>query len=143
MDPNKYPKAHAYQNHVPRLFHETHDPATVSQKRLSALKQLAEWLFGTTGTVLQLAEYSSSMRLLCDDYKRVITQAQKASARALCREMNVAEPERFSLEPLSTPGMLVHWKAILMLLAELEEGQRVQFLRMFDDPPDECSTAGQ
>ena len=137
--PNHYPKRHAFDCHVPNLFNEDLDVEDVTSRRLAALKLTAVWLLGMRATIFELTRYVDSMGLLSGDASREITASQSTSMRALCEEMCIEPPEVFTLFPLNSPASLFHWRAMLLIVAQLEPRHRESLLSQFQYFPMEVA----
>lgn len=129
--PNNYPKAHAFASHVPNLFDEDLDVEDVTCRRLAALKLAAVWLLGMRGTVQELMVYVDSMGLLSGDANRDVSTKQSAAMKALCEEMCIESPEVFTLYPMNSPACLFHWRAMLLIVAQLEPRHRNSLMDQF------------
>ncbi|MEW8615599.1 MAG: hypothetical protein AB2610_20780, partial [Candidatus Thiodiazotropha sp.] len=129
--PNHYPKRHAFDCHIPNLFDEELDVGDVTCRRLAALKLTAVWLLGMRATIFELTRYVDSMGLLSGDANREITANQSIAMKALCEEMCIEPPERFTLFPLNSPASLFHWRAMLLIVAQLEPRHRESLLSQF------------
>lgn len=129
--PNRYPKRHAFDCHVPNLFDEDLDVEDVTCRRLAALKLAAVWLLGMRATVYELTRYVDSMGLLSEDANREVTASQTTAMRALCEEMCIEPPEVFTLYPLNSPASLFHWRAMLLIVAQLEPRHRESLFSQF------------
>ena len=71
------------------------------------------------------------MGLLSGDTNREITASQSAAMRALCEEMCIEPPEVFTLFPLNSPACLFHWRAMLLIVAQLEPRHEKSLLSQF------------
>ena len=137
--PNHYPKRHAFDCHVPNLFNEDLDVEDVTSRRLAALKLTAVWLLGMRATNFELTRYVDSMGLLSGDANREITASQSTAMRALCEEMCIEPPEVFTLFLLNSPASLFHWRAMLLIVAQLEPRHRESLLSQFQYFPMEVA----
>ena len=137
--PNHYPKRHAFDCHVPNLFNEDLDVEDVTSRRLAALKLTAVWLLGMRATIFELTRYVDSMGLLSGDANREITASQSTAMRALCEEMCIEPQEVFTLFPLNSPASLFHWRAMLLIVAQLEPRHRDSLLSQFQYFPMEVA----
>jgi Tat protein secretion system quality control protein TatD with DNase activity len=129
--PNRYTKYHAFDLHVPDVFAEYRPEGDISTLRLAALNMLATYILGSTATISKLATYLGTCHLLKKEGTTVVSPAQDACMRSMCRELNIEEPQVFTLEPLNSPAALVHWRAINQLVAYLTSARRAEFLNAF------------
>lgn len=130
-----YPKRHAFEYHVPSLFEEGLDVEDVTSRRLAALKLAALWLLGPRSTVQELTAYVNVMGLLSGDSNKEVTEKQSVAMRALCIKMGVDPPKVFTLCPMNSPACLIHWKALLLVVAQFEPRHRQNFMDQFQYTP--------
>ena len=123
----------------PNLFNEDLDVEEVTSRRLAALKLAAVWLLGMRATIFELTIYVDRMGLLSGDAKREITASQSAAMRALCEEMCIEPPEVFTLFPLNSQASLFHWRAMPLIVAQLEPRHRESLLSQFQYFPMEVA----
>ena len=118
-----YAKPHAFSRHLPDLFREGLDPESVTVARLRALEMVAGFLLGRPGTISELARWVGA-----GGFQQLSTRGvgplQEHAARVMCREAGLEIPNRFTLWPLSTPALLVHWRALVIVCSFLSDQQR-------------------
>ncbi|XP_052794880.1 putative deoxyribonuclease TATDN2 [Mya arenaria] len=65
-----------------------------------------------------------------------INNRSKASVLALCDALEVPCPEVLSLSPISTPGLLLHWRAQIVICSLLNQSKMEDMMKAF--PAVEC-----
>ena len=122
-------KHHAFDCHLPGLFMDQTLTEKVTTRRVSALKMCAKWVLGypDLGPLLDFinALHQFSPRGL------LISQPSVESARAICKLQQYPVPEVFSVAPVNSPAMLVHWRILLQVISCLEESQRTSLRDLF------------
>ena len=132
--PTTYPKLHALQTHLPGIFSECGDQQELASRRVSALTLLATWVMGRPSSLQELVSHLIRTGVLDREGDRQINPTQQEAAEALCRELGVAPPETFTLCPLSSPGLLGHWRVLTLTVALLTDHRR-EFLSIYDITP--------
>ena len=59
--------------------------------------------------------------------KNVTTPSQKQAYQEMCRAMKIEEPAEFTIVPLSSPAVLVHWRVVGLIITLLEQHEREEF----------------
>jgi TatD DNase family protein len=140
MQPNKYQKAHAYTYHLPAIFKEKMDPEKVTSNRIGALLWLGKRLCGPWVRGLSdLATWVSSSGALKHDRRKEVTPLQAAAMRIMARDLDMVPPQHFTLEPLNSPVVLLHWRAVIIMFSMLSASDQRQFLEMYS-PLDELQS---
>ena len=125
-DPQRYLKAHAFKEHIPGIFTETLPPSDpqVLRGRKKALLQAARWLLSRPATLDELLNFVKIQRLMSVADNSSISEVQHEAMVELCKFLKDPVPREFSLEPANS-GVLIHWKAVLLISASLEEEETV------------------
>ena len=127
-------REHVY-SHLPKYFHITHRddhlPDTAKLKA-KALRMLANFIVGKTGTIRNLVEYvnenwqGNDITFAADirrEMEHVISQ-------------NKWTPVTPSFKPINTPAALIHWQILTMLFNKLTEVQKTQLFDLEAEMPD-------
>ena len=135
-DPQRYLKAHAFKEHIPGIFTETLPPSDpqVLRGRKKALLQAARWLLSRPATLDELLNFVKIQRLMSVADNSSISEVQHEAMVELCKFLKDPVPREFSLEPANSPGVLIHWKAVLLISASLEEEERQYWKDSFPVP---------
>lgn len=122
----RYLKAHAFYDHLPSIFDERLEPSDerILCGRRIALKQAGRWLMGRPVELDQLLTFVTIQRLLSQTDNTEVTQRQATAMQEFCRFLHEPIPEQFILEPGNSVGILLHWKALLLVAASLTEEER-------------------
>lgn len=135
-EPQSYIKAHAFKMHVPGIFTETlpsSDPQ-VLRGRKKALMQAARWLLGRPATLDELLNFVNIQHLLAVADNTSITEVQHGAMVEMCHFLQCEAPREFTLEPANSPGVLIHWKAILLIAASLDNEEQQYWRDSFPGP---------
>lgn len=130
---NAYPRAHAFQHHIPNLFEEGRDLEEVTRKRVAALKLMAGWLLGNRAKLEDLAVYVNSTEQITPESNREVTTGQSEEMVDVSRELMQNPPGRFTIAPLNSLASLIHWRALMVVIAKLEPRHRQSLMDQFHD----------
>ncbi len=72
---------------------------------------------------------------------KVFTDRQSSAMRALCKEMSIPAPPKFTLVPMNFPAVLIHWRPLVLLCAQLNQHHREMFREKFHEAARELSSA--
>ena len=89
------------------------------------------------GSSVELDELVASItlqELLSQTDKTEVTQHQETAMREFYKFLHEPIPEKFVLEPCSSVGTLLHWKALLLIAASLTEEERHYWRKNFLAP---------
>ncbi|KAH3886853.1 hypothetical protein DPMN_010866 [Dreissena polymorpha] len=134
--PTGFVKLHAYRYHILGVFDE-HLPAfedAVVRRRVAALRQAATWLLVKVATLDDLVKYVAMQKLLDRKDTTEITEAQRKAMDGICNFFNVMAPTMYQLDPPNCPAVLVHWKALVLMAASLQEDERKYWRDIFGAP---------
>ena len=136
VGPAKYLKAHAFFEHIPSVFDERLPPSDerVLRGRRNALNQATRWLLGRPASLDELVAFLVVQKLFSVADNTEFTSRQIASMTELCNFLHEPVPQRFELSPCNSVGVLVHWKALLLIAASLEKEERQYWLNTFQSP---------
>ena len=131
----RYRKAHAF-NHIPSIFDERLPPdeERVLRGREKALNQAARWLLGRPATLDELVTFVVIQKVLCSTDNTEVSPAQEKAMEEFCKFMKLRIPSKFILEPANSPGVLLHWKAVLLIAASLDKDERDYWQDNFPAP---------
>lgn len=126
MGPARYLKAHAFFEHLPSIFDERLEPSDegILCGRRNALKQAGRWLMGRPVELDQLLSFVKIQKLLIKADNTEVTQTQETAMQEFCRFLHQPIPQQFILDPGNSVGILLHWKALLLIAASLTEEER-------------------
>lgn len=132
----RYTKAHAFYDHLPSIFDERLEPTSeeVLCGRRNALKQAGRWLLGRPVELDELVAFITVQKLLNQTDNTEVTQRQETAMQEFCKFLHEPVPEKFMLEPCSSVGALLHWKALLLIAASLTEEERSYWKKNFLAP---------
>lgn len=132
----RYSKAHAFYDHLPSIFDERLEPTSeeVLCGRRNALKQAGRWLLGRPVELDELVAFVTVQKLLSQTDNTEVTQRQEVAMQEFCKFLHEPIPEKFLLEPCSSIGALLHWKALLLIAASLTEEERGYWRKNFCAP---------
>lgn len=131
-----YAKAHAFDCHIPPVFREQL-PATepdILRSRTMALKQVARWLQVIPASLEELMRFVDQQHMLNAMDNTSISPRQMEMMARMCDYHHLPVPDRFTMYPVNSPGVLVHWRVLLLLAACLEEEDRVYWINRFQVP---------
>ncbi|MCG8048540.1 MAG: TatD family hydrolase [Candidatus Thiodiazotropha endolucinida] len=133
---NRYAKAHAFKKHIPGIFTETlpSSDLQVLRGRKLALMQAARWLLNRPTTLDELLRFVNVQHMLVSADNSCISPIQKTAMVDMCKYLQCPVPSDFTLVPASTPGVLIHWKAILLIAASLDDDERSYWRDSFPEP---------
>ena len=134
----RYMKAHAFLSHIPTIFDERLEPSDerVLSGRKSALKQAGRWLLREPVELDQLAAFVVVQKMLSSTDNTLITTRQEHSMEEFCKFLREPVPAKFVMQPCNSPAVLLHWKALLLIAASLEEEERDYWKSNFQAPED-------
>ncbi|XP_053379961.1 uncharacterized protein LOC123533598 [Mercenaria mercenaria] len=126
LEPSTYPKVHAFEHHIPEVFDERLKPddERVLRSRRNALNQAARWLLGRPATLDELVSFVVIQKVLSAADNTRISEVQKEAMKHMCTFLRVHVPDQFTLEPANSPAVLIHWRAVLLIAATLQEDER-------------------
>ena len=127
-----FPKQHAFRYHIPSIFNEDLDARETAFRRVAALKLISLWMLGAGATLQELTRYVNSIDLLSEEHNREVTDKQVVAMRELCVKLTLDPPEVFTLYPLNSPAGLFHWRALVLIIAQLEPRYRQELCSQFD-----------
>ena len=119
---------HVTRAHLPAIFTEG-SPVNLacSRRRIGAVKLLAVWVLGTPDSLRQLPLYIDSMGLLREVHVS-FSPWNLAAMEAVAVELVAPLPTRLSLAPVNSPAVLIHWRALVTLLAQVEPRYRSMYM---------------
>lgn len=134
----RYMKAHACYDHLPAIFDERFDPSDerILRGRRNALKQAGRWLLGRPVELDELVAFVIVQKLLSHADNTEVTRRQEAAMQEFCKFLQEPIPDKFILEPCNSVGVLLHWKALLLIVASLAEEERDYWRKTFQAPED-------
>jgi TatD DNase family protein len=136
-------KLHSLNHHVPEIFGDRAGASVqVARERQKALSWLATTVFGKSATVTQLAilvETSGVLKGVVQE-TNLVTVKQKMAMAELCRVMGMDIPTDFTVVPLSSPAVLIHWKPLTLVIARITPAERKEFREKFVACSSEVST---
>ncbi|MCU7901932.1 MAG: TatD family hydrolase [Candidatus Thiodiazotropha sp. (ex Lucinoma aequizonata)] len=128
-----YLKKHVIEAHVPQLFRESLDPSPeVCDSRHAALVVFSMVIVGSRGNPQGLVDLINTFGLIFPG--ATITGTQERATRELCKAADWPIPEEFTLYPLNSPALLLHWRALLAIATLLTERQRRDIRNSFPCP---------
>ena len=124
----KYLKALAFLSHIPTIFYERLEPSDerVLNGRKSALKQAGRLLLRKPVELDQLAAFVVVQKMLSSTDNTLITTRQEKSMEEFCKFLRESVPAKFVIQPCNSPAFLLHWKALILIAASLEEESNFQ-----------------
>lgn len=134
--PNRYIKAHAFKVHIPGIFTESlpSSDLQVLRGRKKALLQAARWLLNRPATLGELSRFINIQRMLVVADNSSISTVQRTAMVDMCKFLQCPVPSDFTLVPASSTSVLIHWKAILLIAASLDEEERRYWRDSFPEP---------
>ena len=128
-------KVHAFRFHLPGIFDERLPLSdSILRQRRKALEQARTWLLNCPGDWDRMLTFVEMQRMLTSADNTSITSQQADSMTAFCHHLRVPVPERFSLVPISSVAVLLHWKALLLIVARLDPAERDFWRSEFPNP---------
>ena len=117
----RFMKPQAFREHVPGIFHEglPYDDKQVNTRRVKALEQAARWLLGKPATLEDLLSFLRIQRLLDTVEHCEVSEVQRNAMIGMCKHLKAKQPEVFDLAAANSPGVLVHWIVVLLIVAVL------------------------
>ncbi|XP_060600969.1 uncharacterized protein LOC132754339 [Ruditapes philippinarum] len=137
LEPAQYIKVHAFKHHVPGIFDERLQPDDewVLRGRRNALIQAARWLLVKPAASLdELMSFVRIQKLLLSTGDTVVSSTQMEAMQAFCGFLKSPIPKEFILEPINSPGALIHWKVLLLVAASLNAEEREYWKTSFPIP---------
>lgn len=133
-----YLKVHAFEQHVPKVFDERLDPKqeNVLHIRKKALEQAARWLLGRPATLNELVTFLTIQKVMSLADNSSVTERQTEAMKSFCHFLGLEVPDEFRLCPINSPGSLLHYKALWLLSASLDEEEREYWKANFGSPID-------
>ena len=124
-------KVHAFKEHLPGLFQEDIPcKAQTVALRVTCLKLIAKQLNHRPdlGALVKIINLS-------DDVKTEdLSEGQLTAARAINSELEEGEPEQWSLKPLSSVGLLGHWRTLISAFSMLSVAKACELRDAFPAP---------
>ena len=112
---------HAEGDHIPGVMALDLDPGHEEVTRL-VLWQLARWLLPQHQSVVGLVNLLN-LQSEEEGPGRRVGREWEAPMRALCVALGVQDAIEFRVDPLNSPGALIHWMSMLALMSMLSERQ--------------------
>jgi hypothetical protein len=128
---NQYQKAHAFHHHLPDVFSECKDPKLVSSARVDALNMMATSLLGRHAKLQELVDHVKKSGLLKREDNKVISQIQERGMLGVCRVLHLEPPAVFTMHPFTSPAVLIHWKALVLIVALLSPRKYDTFMEKY------------
>ncbi|VDH90278.1 Hypothetical predicted protein, partial [Mytilus galloprovincialis] len=127
---------HASQKHIPGIFKTVEDSDKISQAnvtptRVAALRALKMAILGPQSSFNALMDLVNGIGI--DVSKNEALSSCHWAMVEICQDQDWKVPDRFSLNPINSPGGLIHWRPILILISLLDEKRRTSILSAF--PP--------
>ena len=104
--------------------------------RRNALKQAGRWLLGKPVELDELGAFVTIQKLFSQAVNTEITRRQAQAMEEFCKFLQEPIPDKFILEPCNSVGVLLHWKALLLIAASLTEEERGYWRKTFQAPED-------
>ena len=133
---DKKVRRHVYQAHLPFVFTERISTPEVIGKRMESLRSLIHASVGLDATYQDAVDYLNTAQLIPPEVE--LNVEHQDDIHKLCETEGWKNPGRFSLHPVNSPALLVHWRCLVALLLELPaEKQREWCLdgRIASRPP--------
>lgn len=128
---------HAHLKHIPEIFKSVEDSDKMSQKhitptRIAALRAIKLAILGPQGTFNALMDLVNGIGISQEDAEKEnqLTSSHWAMVE-VCHDQDWPCPKYFSLNPLNSPGALIHWRPLLILLSLLDDKRRQSILSAF------------
>ena len=134
----RYLKAHACYDHIPSIIDERLEPTDerVLRGRRNALKQAGRWLLRRPVELDELVAFMVVQKMLSPTGNTEISKRQERTIEEFCKFLHEPVPDMFEMEPCNSTGVLLHWKALLLIAASLGEEEREYWQRTFIAPED-------
>ena len=81
-------------------------------------------VLGRTALLEDLQTFLRMQRLLNTVQDSEVSAVQRQAMEGMCHNINVGLPHSFNLAMANSPGVLVHWKVLLLISATLNEEER-------------------
>ena len=117
-------RRHVYQKHLPFLFGEKSLDSVVLEKKYMSVTSLIQASLGFK------TSWEDAVKKLNDS--NVIPQTSEIhqtseEMNAMCRYKGWNVPDRFTLHPINSPAVLLHWRCLVALLLYLTGEQQVDW----------------
>ncbi|XP_046377709.2 uncharacterized protein LOC124149909 [Haliotis rufescens] len=125
-------KMHVQQAHLPIYFDERIQPLTkeVVEDRMRALYCLSGMILGPGSTLKELQHHLNTSHRIPADC--TVTQKASENLRRMCRSQGWRVPAQFQLQPMNSLACLVHWRALVALLVDLDWHQLKEFRTLLE-----------
>ena len=84
----------------------------------------------------ELGAFVTIQKLFSQVDNTEITRRQAKAIEEFCKFLQEPIPDKFTLEPCNSVGVLLHWKALLLIAASLTEEERGYWRKNFQAPED-------
>ena len=129
-------KRHVQSRHIPALFHDLETPEMMASsefhgRRLEALEVLARLI-----VVQSDSPNPEELRRMVDGNIRIcelseITPSTQEAMRKLCFQAGWEVPEEFTLRPINSPAVLIHWRPMAYIMDQLSLRQAEMMSQRF------------
>jgi len=129
-----YPKLHLIEEHIPLVFTEKLEPTEeVTQRRYAGLVSMTRGILGPQASLLDLQRHLNGPSFRFDGWNIIPQQAE--AMRKLCRSMDWDIPSSFTLEPLNSPAVLLHWRCLSVIASLMTKTARDELREAFNSRP--------
>ena len=109
-------RAHA-ATHLPGIFEDTQElTEELLRRQISALRIIESLVLGSVSNMEGLVTFVNQLRQIRTGQYTVPKRQQRAMTD-LCRLQGFPVPEEFCISPANSPGVLLHWRVLLVLFA--------------------------
>lgn len=127
---SKHLKHHAWEYHIPRVFwdrpwNELNASPDYHSLRASCLLALAQYILGPAATVQDLVDYVNKKIPLPREYP--IMQRTLHQVGQLTRMMRWPMKDTFSMLPINSPAVLIHWRILMAIVCTMSPEKRAEF----------------
>ena len=124
-------KQHVGFMHFPAALREQELITTkLNEERYKALEILAEFILGQTGTPEALMDMINRQEEFPDPNKTLITPFCENGMKSMCIFKGWEIPKQFTVAPLNSTAVLLHWRILAILLNYLSQEERDSFCQL-------------
>ena len=118
-------RKHFRDCHLPYIFFEEElDNWSLDAPRIAAIGHLRELLLGPQSTFAELVSWVNNQGI---PEEATISEADQALFRDLARRYGWETPNHFTLVPVNSRALLLHWRPLLVMICGLSVKQRNQW----------------
>ena len=112
--------------HIPGVFDDQSPPTEeLTRRRISVLGIFESLLLGSINHLAGLVDFVNDLKQVKENHFHISIQQRKAMIH-FCQILDLDVPEEFTLVPINSPAVLLHWGILLVIMAVLNDRDRRQ-----------------